>query len=225
MLKSVNRMLICGIVLIFGGIALFIYSLATYSEVNTLYDKINFDDLDNNKQVPTSEKYYKYLSVSDFLNEKLVKNKNLPLKKTSCIYLDYAQHNTISLYKLIYNGERNDASRREVVEGNVRSLYDTLGSYAGCKKTVEYKVELNKILDEIKKSNDLYQESEAELNSLINGNQIQRQADYQAEQENLSPKDGEIIMQDSYSGEDDEYVPLPDKTKNKSEYEVSGSYQ
>lgn len=221
MIKSVNRMLVCGIILIVAGISLFIYSIMTYSEVRGLYNKIDFDDLDNNKQVSTSDKYYKHLSISEFLNAKLNQNKNLPIKNVSCVYLDYAQHNATSLYKLIYNGDRSDTSRRGVVEGNIKNLYDMLGFYASCKQSMEYKIELNNILDNIKKSNELYEGSDVTFDSFLNGNgQIQKRSDYDAEQ-NLN--DGEGI--DEGHQENNEYIPLPDTTQSKPEYEVSGSYQ
>ena len=224
MIKSVNRLLICGILVTVAGVAMFIYSLAAHSEINALYDKINFDELDNNKQISTSDKYYKYLSISEFLNQKLNQNKNLPIKNTSCIYLDYAHHNTVSLYKLIFNGDRSDMARREVVESNVKNLFDMTGSYAGCKKSAEYKIELNKILEDIKKSNELYKGSDFALDSFLRGDgQIQKREDFEAEQ--LIDKGGEIILQDTYSGEDDEYTPLPDKSQAIPDYELSGSYQ
>ena len=215
MIKSVNRMLICGIILTIAGIALFIYSLITYSETNSLYNKIDFDDLDNNNQISTSDKYYKHLSISEFLTAKLNQNKNLPIKNVSCVYLDYAQHNAVSLYKLIYNGDRNDTSRREVVEGNIKNLYDMLGFYASCKQSMGYKIELNNILENIKKSNELYEGSDFALDSFLNGDgQIQKREDFEAEQQIIDKQQN-----------NDEYIPMPDKSENEIEYEISGSYQ
>lgn len=200
--KSVNRLLILGIVTIICGISLFIYSLTSFAEIKGLENKINFDELDNNNQMPTAEKYYKHLSIADLLNQKLNENKNLIIKNTACAYLDYAHHNTVSLYKLIYNGDRSDISRREIVELNVRNLYNLLGNYANCKNAAEYKQGLGQILNDIQKSNDLYQSSGTALDSFLrtSGN-IQRQENSQAKE-----PQGEILLQDSYSGEDEEYL-------------------
>jgi len=219
----VNRLLICGILITVTGVALFIYSLAVHSEENALYNQINFDELDNNKQIPTSDKYYKYLSIADFLNQKLNQNKSLPIKNMSCVYLDYAYHNTVSLYKLIYNGDRSDTSRREVTESNVQNLFDMTGSYAGCKKSAEYKIELNKILEDIKKSNELYKSSDFAMDSFLRGDgQIQKREDFEAGQFSNS---GDVILQDNYPTEDEQYIPMPDKTHVMPDYELSGSYQ
>ncbi len=166
--KSYNGLLTLGIGVIIVGLALLVYSITSYSEVKLVTDKIDFDELDNNNQISTSDKYYKYLSIWDTLNQKLEKNKNLPIKNMSCAYLDYAQHNIKSLYKLVYKSANEDASRRAVVEGNIKSLTDLYQNYKTCRKTALYIEELNKIRDEIENSDDIFYQGRME--TFINGN-------------------------------------------------------
>ena len=59
--KSYNGLLILGIVSIIAGLSLLIYCITSYSEIKLVTDKIDFDELDNNIQISTSDKYYKYL--------------------------------------------------------------------------------------------------------------------------------------------------------------------
>jgi len=166
--KSYNGLLTLGIVSIIAGLALLIYCITSYSEIKLVTDKIDFDELDNNIHISTSDKYYKHLSIWDTLNQKLEKNKNLPVKNMSCAYLDYAQHNIKSLYKLIYKSANEDSSRRAVVEGNIKSLSDMYDNYKSCRKTALYKDELDKMLDEIENSDDIFYQGKME--TFINGN-------------------------------------------------------
>lgn len=166
--KSYNGLLTLGIVSIIAGLALLIYCITSYSEIKLVTDKIDFDELDNNIHISTSDKYYKHLSIWDTLNQKLEKNKNLPVKNMSCGYLDYAQHNIKSLYKLIYKSANEDSSRRAVVEGNIKSLSDMYDHYKSCRKTALYKSELDKMLDEIENSDDIFYQGRME--TFINGN-------------------------------------------------------
>lgn len=152
---SNNKLLVIGICTIILGIGLFVYSINSYAQINSLSTKIDFEELDNNTRMPSSDKYYKYLSYAEILNQYLNKNKNLPIKNTSCAYLDYAQHNSISLYKLVYKGLQEDTSRREVAESNIQQLNDMLENYKTCPKTPQYKTELTNILDEIEKTKNI----------------------------------------------------------------------
>lgn len=165
--KTYNKLLIGGICAIIVGIALLCYSIRSYSEIKYLNNKIDFDELDNNMQIPTSDKYYKHLSIADFLNQKLEKNKNLPIKNTSCAYLDYQQHNILSLYRLIYKTANDDSTRKSVVEGNMRSYIKLMDSYKTCRKYSEYKAEIQSKIEEIEKTDNLMIENrmDAFLNS------------------------------------------------------------
>lgn len=166
--KSYNGLLTLGIVSIIAGLSLLVYCITSYSEIKVVTDRIDFDELDNNIHISTSDKYYKHLSIWDTLNQKLEKNKNLPVKNMSCAYLDYAQHNIKSLYKLIYKSANEDAARRTVVEGNIKTLSDMYDNYKSCKKTALYKDELDKMLDEIENSDDIFYQGRME--TFLNGN-------------------------------------------------------
>ena len=166
--KSYNGLLTVGIISILAGLALLVYCITSYSEIKLVTDKIDFDELDNNIHISTSDKYYKHLSIWDTLNQKLEKNKNLPVKNMSCAYLDYAQHNIKSMYKLIYKSASEDSSRRSVVEGNIKSLSDMYDHYKTCRKTALYKDELDKMLDEIENSDDIFYQGRME--TFLNGN-------------------------------------------------------
>ena len=166
--KSYNGLLTLGIISIISGLALLVYCITSYSEIKLVTDKIDFDELDNNIHISTSDKYYKHLSIWDTLNQKLEKNKNLPIKNMSCAYLDYAQHNIKSLYKLIYKSANEDNARRTVVEGNIKTLADIYNNYKTCRKTALYKDELDKMLKEIENSDDIFYQGRME--TFINGN-------------------------------------------------------
>ncbi|MBP3821225.1 hypothetical protein J6G99_06235 [bacterium] len=166
--SSGNKMLLLGLGIIILGLALLIYSLTYYAEVKSLESKIDFEELDNSNQISTSDKYYKYLTYSDYLNQVLNKNKNILLKNVSCVYLDYAQHNTLALYKLIFKGASDDTQRRGVVEGNIRSLSNMLDNYGICKQTPKYKEELKNILDDIRKTEDFKDSHSVNMENFLN---------------------------------------------------------
>lgn len=158
----------CGIFAIICGIFLFCYSIKSYTEIRYLNNNIIFDELDNNTRMSTNDKYYKYLSIGDFLNNKLDKNKKLPIKNTSCVYVDYAQHNILSLYRLIYKISNDDSSRKAVVEGNIRSFLIMLENYKNCRKYDLYKVELQSLIEEIQKTDKIMMENR--IDAFLNGN-------------------------------------------------------
>jgi hypothetical protein len=160
--KNYNGLLVLGIVAIISGLSLLMYCIASYSEIKLVTDKIDFDELDNNIHISTSDKYYKHLSIWDTLNKKLEKNKNLPIKNMSCGYLDYAQHNIKSLYKLVYKSANEDSTRRSVVEGNIKSLQEMYKSYKSCRKTALYQDELDKMLAEIENADDIFYQGRME---------------------------------------------------------------
>lgn len=165
--RDTNGLLYSGVLVLLIGLFLLSYSISTYSEVKNLSQKIDFIEVDNNNQMSTSDKYYKYLSYSDYLNEKLKKNKNILIKNTSCVYLDYAQHNAISLYRLTYNGLQSDESRQSVAAGTVRGLYNMLDNYKTCKQTSTYKAELKDILDDIQRSDEIQAQKEDRMNTFM----------------------------------------------------------
>ena len=165
--RNSNGLLYFGVLILLLGLLLLSYSISTYGEVKNLSQKIDFVEVDNNNQMSTSDKYYKYLSYSDYLNEKLKKNKNILVKNTSCVYLDYAQHNAIALYRLTYNGLQSDESRQSVAAGTVRGLYNMLDNYKTCKQTSNYKTELKEILDDIQRSDEIQAQKDDRMNAFM----------------------------------------------------------
>ncbi len=156
--KSSNDWLMLGIFLLVIGFILAVYSIATYTEIKSLGEKIDFELIDDNNSLSSSEKYYKNLTIADYLNQKINKNKNLPIKNSSCVYLDFAQHNAIELYTLTDTRLEVDEYKRKTATENVKALRTLLDSYNTCQKSKLYKAELDKILtDSEKKKNSLYQ--------------------------------------------------------------------
>jgi len=167
-MNNTNDMLILGIIILVAGIFVASYSFSTYSEIKSLGTKIDFEELDNNNEMPTSDKYYKYLSYADFLNQKLEKNKSILIKNASCVYLDYAQHNAKFLYLLTQKLD-SDESKRSVAAGNIRSLYNMLDNYKTCNQSAGYKTELQKIIDEIQNNNLNPPDTDYRMEKFLNG--------------------------------------------------------
>ncbi len=164
-----NDLLMLGIMFLVIGGALGVYSISSYVELKNLGDKVDFELIDDNNQMSSTDKYYKYLSIADFLNQKLNQNKNIPIKNASCVYLDYAQHNAIELYRLTSRRMELDDSKKSVAAGNVRGLVNMLDNYKTCNKTQTYKTELNNILDEIQKSENLNSNQDMRMNQFMDG--------------------------------------------------------
>lgn len=183
--NNTNNLLFLGISILVIGLFLLSYSITTYKEVQSLANKIDFEELDNNNQMSSSDKYFKYLSISDYLNQILNKNKNLLMKNSACVYLDYAQHNAISLYKLTYNGVQTEESRKSVATGNIRNLYTMLDNYKTCKQTENYKTELKNILDDIQKTDNLYSEREQRMESFMKDYNAKKEEQPSPEEENI----------------------------------------
>lgn len=170
--KNTNNLLILGICILAFGLILLAYSVSSYTETKNLEEKIDFEALETNNQMPDSEKYFQYLSNSDFLNKKLNQNKNLLIKNASCAYVDYAQHNAIALYRLV--NLQSDTSRKNVALGNIQSLYDTLNYYKSCKNYSLYKDELKNILEtEKNKKDDLY--TQDRMNTFLDDEYIENE--------------------------------------------------
>lgn len=199
--NNTNNLLFLGISILVIGLFLLSYSVTTYKEVESLANKIDFEELDNNNQMSSSDKYFKYLSISDYLNQILNKNKNLLMKNSACIYLDYAQHNAISLYKLTYSGVQTEETRKSVAAGNVRNLYTMLDNYKTCKQTETYKAELKNILDDIQKSDNLYSEREKRMESFMK--------DYNVKQEEVTPEETNIEEQYQNAGIAEDNIDEP----------------
>ena len=168
--KNYNGMIALGITATIIGIIMLMYSFVSYSEKKLLSDKIDFDSIDNNNQISTSEKYYKYSSILDILITKLEKNKNLPYKNMSCAYLDYAQHDIKSMYKIVYKGANDELSKRETVKKNIEKLSDIYKYYKNCKTTALYTQELENMLKESKNIGNVLPNERME--NFLNGNKF-----------------------------------------------------
>lgn len=198
-----NKLLVLGIFIILCGLALLVYSITTFAESRQLYNRIDFDSLDNNNQISTSDKYVKHLSIADYLNQEMDKRKNLPIKNVSCMYVDYAQHNAVSMYKLIFTGIRDDGERRTAVEDSIKTLNNSLDNYKSCKKYTQYKSELNKLLEEIERAQDLYVSADIKMDTFLNGSGLieppaEDQARIAPDDENNPPVQGQIPADETY---------------------------
>jgi len=171
-LMTTNEMLAAGIGILTIGIALAIYSFSAYSEMKRLETQFDFETLDKNNQISTSDKYYKYLEYSDILNQKLKENKNIPLKNVSCVYLDYAQHNALALYSLTDKKITADTSKKAAGIGNIRALYELLDNYKGCSQTAAYKSELVNILEGADNAEKEKLRSDERLNEFLYGSGV-----------------------------------------------------
>lgn len=185
--RNPNDLLILGGSILLLGILLMTYSISTYREAKALEDKIDFEEIDNNNSMSSSDKYFKYLSIADFLNQKLKKNEGLLIKNSSCAYLDYAEHNALALYRLTYNGMETDEARKSVAAGNIRNLYNMLDNYKTCKQSNDYKKELGDILTDIQKTDDLYSQRQDRMSSFM--------SDYQQQNSTQQPQEQSQVEQ------------------------------
>lgn len=168
-----NDLLMLGITFLIVGIAVGSYSYSTYNEVKKLDSQIDFEMIDNNNSISTSEKYNKYIAFADFLNQKLAKNQNIPIKNTACVYLDYAQHNAIELYNLTDTKMDIDESKKIIAAENIRGLYNMLGNYKTCKKSATYKQELSEIIQKIEKKQNIKSDSDMRLEQFLNSRPVE----------------------------------------------------
>lgn len=174
--KTNSELMLLGTGILIVGLILGVYSISTYTEVKELEQKIDFELIDDNNDLSSSEKYYKYIQIADFLNQKLNKNKNLAIKNSSCIYLDYAHHNAIELYRLTNRKLDMDETKKSVAAGNIRGLFNMLDNYGTCKQAQKYKIELQNILLDIQKEEKVV-DNEERMNRFLNGYKEQRKAE------------------------------------------------
>ena len=188
--KKSADLLKLGIGLLIIGILLAYYSLVSFIDFRTLSLNVDFDSVDNNLQISDMDKYYKYLSYADYLNQKLDKNKDLIIKNESCAYLDYAHHNVVMLYNLT-DKKITEQTKKDAAIGVVKDLSSRLNYYSTCRNYALYKTELAHILSNQEKRNEIYQsqrmnmfsngESQNQETEEISG--IERVADVQAQAE------------------------------------------
>ena len=169
-----NDLLMLGIGILLIGLILTAYSISTYIEVKNLNEKIDFNSISNNLKLSSNDKYNRYLEISEFLTKKLIQNKNIPLKNSSCVYLDYAQNNAILLYNLTDIKMEGDIAKKSVAAGNIRTLYGLYDNYKTCKQSENYKKELKKYLSDIE-SGDKNTNSDENLERFLNGDKAKNQ--------------------------------------------------
>jgi len=213
--NSYNDSIMLGAGILLIGIMLSVYSVSTYFEVKKLGERIDFESIDNNLKMTASDKYYEYLKISDYLNKKLKKNKNIPIKNTACVYLDYAQHNAIEIYRLTERKQELDETKKNAAAGIVRSLSKMTDNYKTCKNSALYKQELEKILKDIENADKNKIDTEQRMNEFLDGYRERKQAGYYNEQDSENYEYNEQIPQPDYQEE------YPDnQTENNQVYET-----
>jgi hypothetical protein len=163
-----NSLLFKGMLLLGVGLILFGYSVSSWLEVKNFAKNVDFELVDENVELSSEDKYYKYLAFSDYINQKLDKNKNLPIKNASCTYLNYAEHNTLEMYRLA-TLKLNDEAKRNTVNSNIRGIYNIIDSYSTCKVYPEYKAELKNLISEIEESANSNIDKEINMQKFLNG--------------------------------------------------------
>ena len=115
------------------------------------------------------------------------------------MYIDYAQHNANSMYKLIFTGIRDDGERRTAVEDSIKSLDSMLDFYQSCKKTSQYKAELKTLLEEIDKAQDLYVSADIKMDTFLNGSGlIEPPAEEQPQAQTQQPETNNTMTDETY---------------------------
>lgn len=174
-----NNLIILGVTLLIIGILVAIYSFSSYIELKELNKNIDFELIDDNQEMTANQKFNKYVSISEFLNTKIDKNKNILLKNTSCAYIDYAQHNAIKMYELAKKQPSNEEKQITTLN-NIRTLDKALDNYSTCKKAVLYKAELQNILMEIRNTKTSNVKSEDRMQQFLNGYRERKAAEQEA---------------------------------------------
>lgn len=180
---AINETLMLGIGILIIGLILGVYSVTTFVEVKNLSEKVDLELIDSNTKLTSSDKFYEYFSISEFLTKKLNQNKNIPIKNTSCVYLDYAHQNAILMYNLADRKFEADPTKKNQAAANIRSLYKMYDNYKGCRQTASLKEELAKYIDEIENATN-GKDAEQRMNNFLNGyrekdKNVDSQYDYQ----------------------------------------------
>jgi hypothetical protein len=181
-----NSLLFKGMLLLGLGLILCGYSIFSYLEVKNFAKTVDFELVDGNVELSSEDKYYKYLAFADYINQKLDKNKNLPIKNASCTYLVYAEHNILEMYHLT-TLKLEDETKRNTVNSNIRGLYNIIDSYSTCKVYPEYKAELKDLISEIEERANSNIDNEVRMQNFLNeykDKNIQAQEEKTIQEEN-----------------------------------------
>lgn len=149
---SNNKLITLGITLVTAGLLLLYYSISIHIEERALVEKIDFITVDDNYSTPSAEKFNKHIEYAQYLQEKLEGNKNLPIKNVACVYLDFAQENTIELSNLINKNFSTDTEKISKVAKLVRQYSKVSENYKTCSKYSQYATETEGILSELENS-------------------------------------------------------------------------
>ena len=189
---AINETLMLGVGILIIGLILAVYSISAYIEVKNLSEKVDPGLVDGNAKLTASDKYYEYLSISEFLNKKLKQNKNIPIKNNSCVYLNYAHENAVLMYNLADRKLEFDTSKKSDAAANIRSLHKMYDNYKGCKQMPGLKAELGEYISEIESGNGGNPDSEERMNNFLNGYREKKQAEENAfyEQNDISMPEG-----------------------------------
>ena len=176
---SINETLMLGIGILIIGLILGIYSVTTFVEVKNLSEKVDLELIDSDTKLTSTDKFYEYQSIAEFLNKKLNQNKGIPIKNTSCVYLDYAHQNAILMYNLADRRLDADPTKKNQAATNIRSLYKMYDNYKGCRQSAGLKEELSKYIADIDKSLN-GSDREERMNNFLNGYNEKKQQETQS---------------------------------------------
>jgi hypothetical protein len=168
-----------GIGILIIGLILGIYSVTTFVEVKNLSEKVDLELIDSDTKLTSTDKFYEYQSIAEFLNKKLNQNKGIPIKNTSCVYLDYAHQNAILMYNLADRRLDADPTKKNQAATNIRSLYKMYDNYKGCRQSAGLKEELSKYIADIDKSLN-GSDREERMNNFLNGYNEKKQQETQS---------------------------------------------
>ena len=174
---ATNEMLMLGVGILIIGLILGVYSISTYVEVKNLSDKIDFELIDSNTKLTSSDKFYEYQNIAEFLTKKLEQNKSIPIKNTACVYLNYANKNAVLMYDIADKKLEADPGKKNTAASNIRTLYGLYDSYKGCKQSAQLKTELGQYLSDIENATNSEPQNNDRMNKFLNGYKEKKQAE------------------------------------------------
>jgi hypothetical protein len=196
-----NSLLFKGMLILGFGLILCGYSLFSYLDIKNFAKNVDFELVDGNIEMTAEEKYYKYITFADYINQKLNKNKSLPIKTSSCTYLNYAEHNALELYRITTTSLSGDISKVNFAKSNIRDLNSIIDSYSTCKSYPEFKTELKDLISEIENEANSDIDNEIKMQKFLNdfgenlveNENAQTTDGVQAEQQNVQPAENQTF--------------------------------
>ena len=151
-----NKRLYLGLFITIVGLFLLLYSFLIAVEEQKLNKYVDLEYLVENTDMTSTEKYYKYLDITDYLSNYVKKNKDLPIKNLSCKYMDYYYETTIDFYDLVDKKFSTDVSKTEVASAQLQNCFNTLKDYSTCPNASKYKEDIEQYLINDSKTEELY---------------------------------------------------------------------